>query len=95
MTYSIAFSPDNKYLASGSHDNTVKIWNMNTFECVSTLKGHSEYVWVVCYSNNGSLIASGSFDNTLIIWNSKSYEKVAVLSENTGTIYSVKFSPDD
>ena len=37
-------------LASGSADYTVKLWNNGTFECQSTLSGHSRYVKAVNYS---------------------------------------------
>ena len=31
-------------IASGSRDNTIKLWNMNTKSCIKTLKGHTSYV---------------------------------------------------
>jgi WD40 repeat protein len=39
--YSIAFSPDGKYLASSSSDYTVKLWSIESQKEVTTLKGHS------------------------------------------------------
>ena len=41
--YSVCFSADGKFIASGSRDKTVKIWSVGssgTFECQSTLTGH-------------------------------------------------------
>ena len=49
----MAWSPDGTKLASGSNDKTVKIWavgSAGTFECQSTLSGHSGYVTAASYS---------------------------------------------
>ena len=43
-------SPDGTKIASGSRDNTLKIWNVQTGKCESTLSGHSRYVTTVSYS---------------------------------------------
>jgi len=63
--YVIAFSPDGKLVASGSHDGTVKLWAAATGAVQQTLKGHSGSVWSVAFSPDGRLIASGSSDRTV------------------------------
>ncbi len=55
-------------LASGSDDGTVKLWNTNTGDCVSTLTGHRNCVVSVAWNNDGTKLASGSYDTTVRIW---------------------------
>jgi WD40 repeat protein len=62
-------SPDGFLLASGSQDNTTKIWNYTSqTTALQTLIGHTKEVRPVCFVSN-QIVASGSFDNTIKIWN--------------------------
>jgi len=64
-------------LASGSDDNTVKLWNVQTGNCVRTLEGHSHWVMSVAWSGDSLTLASGSDDNTVKLWNMQSGECIA------------------
>ena len=63
--YSIAFSPNSKFLVSGSKDKTVKVWQVDTGKEIMTLKGHEDDITSVAISADGKLIASGSKDKSL------------------------------
>ena len=68
MVESVAFSPDGRFLASGSQDQTVRLWEVPTGQSLKTLSGHTNKVWSVVFSPDGRLLASGSADATIKLW---------------------------
>ena len=59
---------DNNYFASASFDNTIKIWEIKSLNCVQTLKEHTSNVINVIKLKRSNNLASCSTDNTLKIW---------------------------
>src|SRR5207249_5705834 len=60
----VAWSPDSAYVASGSDDKTVQVWQAKTGSRIFTYSNHSSTVFTVGWSPNGKRIASGSYDKT-------------------------------
>ncbi|RDW70114.1 hypothetical protein BP5796_08511 [Coleophoma crateriformis] len=91
---SVAFSPDGKQVVSGSHDNTVRLWDATTGAQLQTLAGHSSGVIFVAFSPDGKQVVSGSHDNTVRLWNTTTGAELQTLVGHSDVIRSVAFSPD-
>ena len=90
----VAFSPDGKLVASGSHDTRIRIWNVETGQQLQKLQGHTDWVNCIAFSPDSKFLASGSDDTTLRIWDVETGEQIQELTDETGPVHSVAFSPD-
>ncbi len=91
---SVALSSDGKTLASGSYDNTIKLWDVATGKLLQTLSGHSSWVLSVAWSSDGKTLASGSDDNTIKLWDVATGKLLQTLSGHSSSVYSVAWSSD-
>ena len=91
---SVSFSADGKTLASGSDDNTIKLWNLETGKEIRTLKGHDSRVSSVSFSADGKTLASGSEDKTIKLWNLETGKEIRTLKGHDSSVSSVSFSAD-
>ncbi|HEY9628209.1 MAG TPA: hypothetical protein V6C84_12990 [Coleofasciculaceae cyanobacterium] len=80
-------------IASGSDDQTIRLWNASTGECLSILKGQRGWIQAIAFSPDGSLLASGSTDQTVKIWQVSTGDCLRTL-EGHKEVRSVSFSPD-
>lgn len=62
------FSPDGKYLAVASQDNSVKLWDVSARRFVRIFKGHTAVVEAIAFSSDNKWLATGGDDNTVRLW---------------------------
>ena len=88
------YSPDGSVLASGSWDNTVRLWDTQTGHAKKTLLGHNDRIVSLAYSPDATMIASGSWDKTVRLWNTRTGQSKTLLLGHKHRIDTVTFSPN-
>mmetsp|Transcript_4040 Transcript_4040/g.6055 ORF Transcript_4040/g.6055 Transcript_4040/m.6055 type:complete len:555 (-) Transcript_4040:26-1690(-) len=92
--YSGQFTSDSMRVMTGSHDRTLKIWDLSRGYCIRTIFCFSSCNDIALSTDN-MFIASGHADNSLRFWDVKSGECAQVLSTvHSRQVTSVVFSPD-
>jgi WD40 repeat protein len=80
--------------ASASSDNSIRIWNQNTFECIKILKGHTKGVDILIAVRNEYLI-SVSKDQSIIVWDIKNNFLIITTTKTDVNLYSLALFSND
>ncbi|HEY4384495.1 MAG TPA: hypothetical protein VGN34_08500, partial [Ktedonobacteraceae bacterium] len=90
----VAISADGRRGASGSVDQTTRVWDLSTGKEVYILTGHKNGINRVAISADGQILASGSDDNTTKVWDLSTGKPVHTLTGHTGGIWGIVISAD-
>lgn len=90
---SVSASADGQWLATGSLDRTVRVWNANSGEAMPPFTGHLEPVTDVTFSTDGKRIVSASEDETLKVWDIATHREVRTLEGHDAPIRCVLWTP--
>lgn len=94
---SVAISPDGRYIATGSLDRVVRLWDAETSLLAGSFEGHTDSVYSVAFSPDGKTLASGSLDKTIKLWDVAAgggHGCRATLTGHQNFVLSVAYSPD-
>jgi WD40 repeat protein len=80
LILTVAFSPDNKTLLTGSLDKTIRLWDVATGKQVALWAGHVDTVSAVAFAPDGKTAASTSWDKTIRLWDVASGTEIGLLA---------------
>ncbi|KRX96597.1 Transcription initiation factor TFIID subunit 5 [Trichinella pseudospiralis] len=64
----VAFHPNSNYVATGSNDRTVRLWDLLDGKCVRLFTGHQDAIRSLYFSDDGHVLASGGLNGQVMLW---------------------------
>ncbi len=89
--FSLQFSPDGRYLASGAADKLVNVFHASNGELTDTFEGHTHHVLDVTWHRGSQLLASSGADKVVNVWDTKDGERVENFSIFKKHVTSIQY----
>jgi WD40 repeat protein len=81
------------WLASGSNDKTLRLWDGASGQCLRRFEGHETWVFFIEWSPDGQTLASPSFDGTVKLWDAATGDCLHTLTDHEGMVFAVAWNP--
>ncbi|TFK89203.1 WD40 repeat-like protein [Polyporus arcularius HHB13444] len=91
---SLAVSPDSKWVASGSEDTTIILWDTEDQSVVRKWEASVETVWHLAFSPDSQRLAASGNEGRVVIWDVEQGDELGTLEGHTETVHTVVWSPD-
>ena len=91
---SVALSDDGGTALSGSHDKSLRVWDVSSGRTKHVLGGHSKAIYSAALTPDGVFALTGSHDKTLKLWNLSKGQEVKTLSGHTKAVTAVALTPN-
>jgi WD40 repeat protein len=92
--WAVAFSPNGKYVLTGSNQGTIRLWEAETGREVRGFDGHTGVINSVAFSHDGKYMISASTDATARLWKVETGAEVRRFVGTSDEVLSAAISPD-
>ena len=92
--YCATLAPSGRWLASGSYDHSVILWDVTTGQVAREFPGHNGPIFDLDFDPSGQVLATASADQTVKLWHVDSGQRLDTLGQPEGEMRCVRFSRD-
>ncbi|KIK70630.1 hypothetical protein GYMLUDRAFT_149109 [Collybiopsis luxurians FD-317 M1] len=93
--WTVRFGKEERVLATGSGDKTIKLWNIDDFSCIKTFEGHTNSVLRVDFINAGMQMVSSASDGLVKLWNVREEECMNTMDNHEDKVWALAISSDE